>query len=48
MQTLDAEQAAAMDNTRKLPEFSPGDVVEIRMVTWVHKLAVESCNIKLC
>ena len=31
-QTLEAEQAAAVDKSRKLPNFGPGDVVEIRMV----------------
>ena len=31
-QTLEAEQAAAVDKSRKLPEFGPGDVVEIKMV----------------
>lgn len=31
MQTLEAEQTAAMDASRQLPDFGPGDVVEIRM-----------------
>lgn len=31
LQTLEAEQAAAMDKTRALPEFGPGDLVEIKM-----------------
>jgi len=31
LQTLDAEQAAAVDKSRKLPEFNPGDVVEVKM-----------------
>ena len=32
LQTLEAEQTAAMDASRQLPDFGPGDVVEIRMV----------------
>ena len=32
-QTLEAEQAADMDKSRKLPEFGPGDVIEIKMVS---------------
>lgn len=33
-QTLDSEQAAAVDKSRKLPEFNPGDVVEVKMVSF--------------
>lgn len=31
LQTLEAEQAADMDKSRKLPEFGPGDIIEIKM-----------------
>jgi len=33
MQTLEAEQAAAMDKSRRLPEFGPGDIIEIKVVS---------------
>ncbi len=29
---MEAEQAAAMDKSRQLPEFGPGDIIEIKMV----------------
>lgn len=32
-QTLEAEQAAAMDKSRKLPEFGPGDTIEVKVVS---------------
>ncbi|DBA96056.1 TPA: hypothetical protein ACH3X1_001555 [Trebouxia sp. C0004] len=31
LQTLEAEQAAATDKFRKLPEFGPGDTIEVKV-----------------
>ena len=44
-QTLEAEQAAAMDKSRQLPEFGPGDIIEIKMVS-IRALSMVCLQIK--